>query len=157
MGARRWRLRLAVLTTVPTAAQVEAWDGYGQAQAAPVLVILPAQDATPPAELRQTADRSSASVSAAHEVPPGATALRPLLEARGWRRLAALLEASGDEVDPWRGVWYAEHAQAQLAPGSLCCSEPAWVAWTCWRPQAAAREEGGQEEEGEKKEEADEE
>ena len=150
MGARRWRLRLAVLTTVPTTAQVEAWDGYGQAQAAPVLVILPAQDATPPAELRQTADRSSASVSAAHEVPPGATALRPLLEARGWRRLAALLEASGDEVDPWRGVWYAEHAQAQLAPGSLCCSEPAWVAWTCWRPQAAAREEGGQEEEGEK-------
>ena len=117
-----------------------------------MLVILPAQDATPPAELRQTADRSSASVSAAHEVPPGATALRPLLEARGWRRLAALLEASGDEVDPWRGVWYAEHAQAQLAPGSLCCSEPAWVAWTCWRPQAAAREEGGQEEEGEEEE-----
>ena len=157
MNARRLRLPLAIAvlpcSPLPTTAQVEAWDGYGQAQAAPAVVILPAQDATPPIELRQTADRRSGSVSAAHEVPPGATALRPLLEARGWRRLAALLEVCGGELYPWRGVWYAEHARAQLAPGSLCCSEPAWVAWTCWRPQAAAavaaaREAGEQEEGG---------
>ena len=102
-----------------------------------MLVILPAQDATPPAELRQHADQGCASVSAAHEVPPDATALHPLLEARGWRRLIALLDAPGGEGDRWRGVWYAEHARAQLAPGSRCSSEPAWVAWTCWRPQAA--------------------
>ena len=73
-------------------------------------MILPAQDAAPPAELRQRADQGCASVSAAHEVPPDATALRPLLEARGWRRLTALLDETGGEGDRWRGVWYAEHA-----------------------------------------------
>ena len=114
--------------------QVETWDNDGDT-VTPVLVLLSVQDATPPAELRPTA--RSASVSAAHEVPPGATALRPLLEARGWRRLAAILDGGNSEAAPWRGVWYAEHARAQLAPGSLCCSEPAWVAWTCWRPQVA--------------------
>ena len=60
-------------------AQVDAWDGDCQA-AAPVLLILPAQDATPPAELRPTAASASVSVSAAHEVPtfPGCTALTSL-------------------------------------------------------------------------------
>ena len=54
-------------------AQVDAWDGDRQA-AAPMLLILPAQDATPPAELRPTAASASVSVSAAHEVPPSLAA-----------------------------------------------------------------------------------
>ena len=58
------------------------------------------------------------------QVPPGATALRPLLEARGWQRLASLLDleesgrggeaAAAVAAAPWRGVWCAEHARAQL-------------------------------------------
>lgn len=79
---------------------------------------------SPVADLLPT--KNSSRISPLHVVAEDCLGpLKQLLAQRGLRTLQALLEERGLVA----GEWLAEHAQAQLTPGSGCESSPAWVAW----------------------------